>query len=340
MKIAKIKYFIILFITIIVLFLIIFFSTIKCQNEKALKSNPVNLDSADNNKNMITDRTSDINKITGNKKTIVIDKIKDDNSIKQANNKLTDVDTATITDGNSSSDLQKDIPISNDNISLDTLSSYNQDKDTGKLKDDTSTLNEPVINDTKINDITKKQLNKTNPTDNNILSRNDDKSEKKPQNLISNGSFDKTLFYWIKNNSKNIFAIIKKEEDGNNYFSIDSLNNTKETNYCCQTIPYDFSNSGSMKLSLTLKIKTESVTGKGLALAIRFDDTGKIISKAEDFFSTSGKISITGNFDWKEYEVKWPRKIKENMKSVTVYLYILPFTTGNFYFDDIRLELY
>ena len=86
-----------------------------------------------------------------------------------------------------------------------------------------------------------------------------------------------------------------------------------------------------------LKVKIKSkLTGSGVAIAIRGDDTESPQVPGEQFATTQGTISITGNFDWKEQSIKMD-KVGENIKSLTVYLLYLPNTTGEAYFDDISL---
>src|SRR6478752_1404845 len=88
---------------------------------------------------------------------------------------------------------------------------------------------------------------------------------------------------------------------------------------------------------VTLKVKIKSkLSGSGVSLAIRGDDTEYPQGSAEQFKSTQGNISITGNVDWREYNVKL-EKVGTNIKSLTVYLVYLQNTTGDVYFDDVSL---
>lgn len=88
---------------------------------------------------------------------------------------------------------------------------------------------------------------------------------------------------------------------------------------------------------VTLKVKVKSkLNGSGVSIAIRGDETEYPQSSAEQFISTQGKIPITGNIEWREYNVKL-EKIGTNIKSLTVYLVYLQNTTGEVYFDDISL---
>jgi hypothetical protein len=79
------------------------------------------------------------------------------------------------------------------------------------------------------------------------------------------------------------------------------------------------------------------LSGPGVSLAIRGDDTTSLNgSGAEQFSATEGKISISGTFDWKEYQVKMVN-VKADIKSLTVFLIYMPGTQGEVYFDDVSL---
>ncbi len=92
--------------------------------------------------------------------------------------------------------------------------------------------------------------------------------------------------------------------------------------------------------SLTLKawIKLENVVGKGIALAVRGDNTTAPTDSAEVFSSTEENIVISGTEDtWIPYTVTLPA-VPADIKSIVVYLLFLPETSGTVYFDDITLH--
>jgi hypothetical protein len=99
-----------------------------------------------------------------------------------------------------------------------------------------------------------------------------------------------------------------------------------------QEVPYD-------KL-LTLKafVKTDQVTGQGICLTLRADDTLTASGKAEMYATTQGKKIIMGSHDWTEYAVSFAVPLAYEMKSITIYLIFLPETSGTVYFDDITLS--
>ncbi len=91
------------------------------------------------------------------------------------------------------------------------------------------------------------------------------------------------------------------------------------------------------ELLLTVKIKGE-LTGSGVAIAIRGDDTVPPSGAAEAFSSTEGVTTINGMFDWTTFQVKLTTP-SAPINSVTIYLLYLPGTSGKVYFDDAKLTL-
>ncbi|MEL6867908.1 MAG: hypothetical protein AAFP19_26015 [Bacteroidota bacterium] len=93
------------------------------------------------------------------------------------------------------------------------------------------------------------------------------------------------------------------------------------------------------KLDLAVLIKAEDIVGEGLSLAIRTDNTPLPDGMAEQFFSTQGiQQTINGTFDWQNFAVSLNSDLFEDTQSITVYLIMLPNTTGTAYFDDVRLN--
>jgi hypothetical protein len=101
-----------------------------------------------------------------------------------------------------------------------------------------------------------------------------------------------------------------------------------------QTIPNAVSNGHDVILSV--KIKCKNVVGQGIAIAVRGDDTTTIAGAAEQFASTEGSTKIGGTFDWTTYTVKLT-KVKQEMRTLSIFLMMLPNTTGTVYFDDTSL---
>ena len=90
--------------------------------------------------------------------------------------------------------------------------------------------------------------------------------------------------------------------------------------------------------TVTLKVKVKgNLSGKGVSIVIRGDDTGQVNGAAEQFISTEGKTVINGSFDWKEYSIKLD-KVASSTQSLTIFLLYQSGTTGTVYFDDASLS--
>jgi hypothetical protein len=89
-------------------------------------------------------------------------------------------------------------------------------------------------------------------------------------------------------------------------------------------------------VTLRASIALDDVSGEGVAIAIRGDDTTRPSGYAEAFATTQGSESITGSGQWATYEVTLPF-VDETVRSITVYLIHLTNTTGTVYFDDVTL---
>ncbi len=114
------------------------------------------------------------------------------------------------------------------------------------------------------------------------------------------------------------------------------INTADETNFAfwAQTISTDL----PVGKTVTLKVKIKAdLTGEGVSIAVRGDDTAPPEGAAEQFATTSGTTSITGKFDWKEYNIKLD-KVEATTKSLTAILILNPGTTGSVYFDDASLS--
>src|SRR6185436_3602573 len=89
--------------------------------------------------------------------------------------------------------------------------------------------------------------------------------------------------------------------------------------------------------NITLKAKIKgNLTGIGASIAIRGDIESPADGGAEQFATTQDQTPITGSSDWQDYSVTLVN-INSNIKTITVYLLLLPNTTGEVYFDDLSL---
>lgn len=123
----------------------------------------------------------------------------------------------------------------------------------------------------------------------------------------------------------------------NKFLGINGLIGATITNcaYWYQTIEDDDIPIGK-KVKLTVRIKTENLTGKGAAIAIRCDNSELGSGVAEQFVSTENRINISGTNDWKTYSVELDR-IEEGIDHLVIYLIFLTATSGTVYFDDASL---
>jgi hypothetical protein len=85
-------------------------------------------------------------------------------------------------------------------------------------------------------------------------------------------------------------------------------------------------------LTLTANIKTDSLNGQGVALAI-----GCMAGSVKrQFVNTQGDKIINGTTGWNSYSVELP-DLAGDVTNIIVYMVYLPGTTGTAYFDDITL---
>ncbi len=98
------------------------------------------------------------------------------------------------------------------------------------------------------------------------------------------------------------------------------------------------------KLTLKAKIKTNTVQGNGISIAmggyqIVTNSIGQNTNVNSTFYtSTEGVTSITGTNDFKEYTLTWS-SLPAATTHVFVLLAYLPKTTGIVYFDDVTLSV-
>jgi hypothetical protein len=105
--------------------------------------------------------------------------------------------------------------------------------------------------------------------------------------------------------------------------------------FWAQTVRVD--GLADLEFTLNAAIKLEQVTGEGIAIAIRGDDTDVPKGPAEAFATTQGWPTLDGTADWTNVDVEL-RGVPSDVKSITVYLIYLPHTTGIVYFDDVNLS--
>jgi hypothetical protein len=103
--------------------------------------------------------------------------------------------------------------------------------------------------------------------------------------------------------------------------------------FWAQTISVNIPTGKTVKL--TVKVKG-TLSGQGVSIAIRGDNTPQPSGSGEQFATTQGITPISGSFDWMDHSVQLPG-IDANTQSLTIYLIYLSNTTGEVYFDDVSL---
>lgn len=90
------------------------------------------------------------------------------------------------------------------------------------------------------------------------------------------------------------------------------------------------------KITLKVKVKSSDLSGNGLYIAIRGDNTEIPSGSAEVFSTTQGKQKIVAPLDWKEFSVTLDT-VPNEIKSLTFYLIYGTKTSGTVYLDDVSL---
>jgi len=103
--------------------------------------------------------------------------------------------------------------------------------------------------------------------------------------------------------------------------------------YWAQTFKAD-SFIGS-KISVTVSAKYQNVSGQGVMLVLRGDDTEQPEGNAEAFSTTQGKITFDGTSNWATIEVDMD-PVPEGIKSLTIYM-LISATSGEVYFDNLNV---
>ena len=145
-------------------------------------------------------------------------------------------------------------------------------------------------------------------------------------------------FWWHGATNRNLFNIELVNDvfhSSSQSVKISANNSANEFSFWAQTIQADELIGKS--INIDIKIKSENISGEGIAIAIRGDDTITPRNGAEIFSTTQNNVKIDGTFDWTTYSVSMDT-IPEDIKSITIYLIYLRNTSGTVYFDDINLN--
>lgn len=142
--------------------------------------------------------------------------------------------------------------------------------------------------------------------------------------------------WWHRNEPYKVEWTDEEAFSGSHSVTIQSDTLIDDFNFWGQTITENIQTG--KKLRLRVNIKTVNIEGEGASIVIRGDNTPTPEGSAELFISTQGSLYIGGTHNWKEYSVELEDSISAAIQSITVYMVLLPNTTGQIYFDDIILE--
>jgi hypothetical protein len=107
-----------------------------------------------------------------------------------------------------------------------------------------------------------------------------------------------------------------------------------DINWHCWSQLYEGKMPVGEDLTLSVRIKAVNLTGHGVSINIAaFDGVSQIALQTA---TTEGLTSITGTFNWTEYNITLPNLYKAVTKIFITLIYY-PNTTGKVYFDDITL---
>ena len=159
--------------------------------------------------------------------------------------------------------------------------------------------------------------------------------------LLSNGNVELGVtspddWFSLSENDKHDVAWTEEESHSPDKSLSISIETADSTNMALWTQTFNSNIPHGESVTLQLQIKANLI-GEGVCIAIRGDDTDFALGNGEQFVSTQGTNSITGNFDWTEFSVTLNR-VDSDIKSLSVFLVYLKETSGTVYFDDIRLN--
>ncbi|MEL7339803.1 MAG: hypothetical protein AAGM67_04895 [Bacteroidota bacterium] len=140
---------------------------------------------------------------------------------------------------------------------------------------------------------------------------------------------------WFINNLGGVVAISDQESRSGDQSMILRSEDTGDNLIFVGQFINDFEKGKQIKLSAYLKL--EEIEGEGLSIVVR-GDTDASGSPAEWFHTTEGKLDISGDHRWKEYTLTTDEVVPENINLLTVYVVLLPNSSGRAWVDDISLD--
>jgi hypothetical protein len=162
-----------------------------------------------------------------------------------------------------------------------------------------------------------------------------------PQLALENGGFEAGQhtpeYWWLGGTTFSGFTLEWRSAgayEGRRAASITRQEASQEHfAYWAQTLRADAFRDGPV--TLRARVRTD-LTGQGVSLVIRGDDTPRPAGAAEAFATTQGRTTISGSSGWVERSVTLDR-LPAGMQSVTIYLVFLRGTTGTVAFDAVEL---
>ncbi len=160
------------------------------------------------------------------------------------------------------------------------------------------------------------------------------------QSLLSNASVEDGVGNmpegWWSNAASNIIQWTDTDAfSGNRSLVMTANNSNSNFSFWAQTLSENLNHGQKLRLSAYLKL--DDVQGAGISLVIRGDESLEPEGPAEFFYSTQDTNPILGTHDWQSYSIATDKVIPSGIQSITVYLILLPNTTGTAYFDAIAL---
>ncbi len=172
-----------------------------------------------------------------------------------------------------------------------------------------------------------------------------------PANLLADADFESYPFQqWpsiLGRSSKtnpNTYAVEYSIEDASSpthsiKVSADAFKNDTTFQYIGQSVLISkVPIAEGAKLTMKAKIKTVSIQGNGISIAIGGNYFVNGVASTAFYTSTEGKTSITGTSEFKEYTITFD-SVPKNLYSVYALVFYLPKTTGTAYYDDISLTV-
>ena len=158
------------------------------------------------------------------------------------------------------------------------------------------------------------------------------------QSAFTNGDMeDNTNGYWkggsFSNDSYQFNYSNTESVSPSHSLNIVASGSSKSFAYWAQTFNAD--SFIGKKISVTVSAKYLNVTGEGVMLVLRGDDTKQPEGNAEAFSTTQGKVVFDGTSDWKTIEVDM-NPVPEGIKSLTVYM-LISASSGEVYFDNLNI---